>query len=84
MKANIMRVSEKKAINALRSRGFAVTLFYPEELNGKSPIGIENLMVEAANEYLSLWDNSEVELEQRIDTRKEMYFVSRGNRDGNQ
>jgi len=43
---------ERTAINALRFRGFAVALFYPEELFGQDPRDIERLMIETVNENL--------------------------------
>jgi hypothetical protein len=47
-----MTAFERSVINILRDKGFAITVFYPDELGKESRESIEHLMVETVNEYM--------------------------------
>lgn len=44
----------KKATSVLRERGFAITVFNPQELQGVDPKVVENQMVQAGNESIDV------------------------------
>jgi len=66
-----MTEAERTAINTLRAKGFAVAIFYPEELYGNNPAAIERLMVETVNNELSLWNADNLTLVSRDETAAE-------------
>jgi hypothetical protein len=42
----------QNSIDSLRNAGYAVTIFYPEELNGVDPRQLENRLVELGTECI--------------------------------
>lgn len=56
-----MNEEQLKLIQELRIKGFAVTIFTPEELRGASPDSVEDIMIERGWDVINCLADEEVE-----------------------
>jgi len=71
MNETTMTTKERDAIHSLRSKGFCVVVFFPDELGKVDPQGMERMLVEKANEDLHLYNSDRLTLLERDEAEEE-------------
>lgn len=56
-----MTSEQQKVIDELRAEGYAIAIFYPDEIKGASSSGLEDIMIERGTCYIEDNEQNEVD-----------------------